>query len=202
VSKKVGLLAQIDMIQYDYESSLGLQRGFGSIAGGVGLHGEFSPNFKADVRAGLQTAEYEDPSLSSDNTPYGSLSFLALPIPATRIMGGVSYSFQSSAVYPFASQKSTSFTGGLDWDAIPSQLTLALIGTYQLGEYSSDALPSSSEGVYSTGNRDAFFGTAEAIFKIDSVTSVKLSQSYEDVSSEVSEGFTKNTTTLTFSRVF
>lgn len=203
VNKEVALLAEAQMTDYSYESSLGLERGFSSTAGGVGLEGRFSPNFGMGVRAGLQVVEYDDSSLESDTVPYGSVDAMVSPMPATRFTAGVSYMIRKSDVYPFASQKSTDVTAGLEWDAVPSRLMVALSGTYRQGEYTAESIPASSSAVgSSSGNRDAVLGTLQATFKVDNATSVRLAQSYEDVSSDVNDSFTKNTTTLAVSRVF
>jgi len=201
VSKQVALLAEARITDYSYESSLNLQRGVTTVSVGVGLDSYFSPNFQAGIHGGLQTAEYEDPTLDSASDPYGNLGFVITPVPTTRFKGNLSYALRNSDVYPFASQKITAFTGGLEWDAVPSTLTLSLAGTVQSGEYSADALPG-SEALYPTGNRDAVVVTGQAVFKIDTATSVALIQSYEDVSSDVSESFTKNSTSLALSRSF
>ena len=201
VSKQMELLAVAEVESYAYKNSLNLERGVSTASFGIGMDSTFSPNFKAAIRGGLQMSEYDDSALDSSITPYGSLSLVVMPMPATRFSAGVSHSTRNSDVYPFSSQKSTAVTGGLEWDAVPSQLTLILTGAFQTGEYSADSLPA-DEALYPTGKRDAVMATAQAVFAIDNATSLKFVQAYENISSEVSESFTKNSTSLAVSRTF
>ena len=208
VNNRFGVSLEGNAVKYGYNNSLGLDRGFTTVSGGLGVDGVFSPNFRAGLHGGVTEAQYEDSALASASSPYVNFSLQALPIPATRISASVSHSIQQSDIYPFASQKNTAFVGSLDWDAVPSRMTLTVSGTYQIGKYSEDSLPL-SVATTPAGDRDSFAALIAATFKLNKDTSVTLSERYEDVTSSVSSDandpfnpFTKNTVTVTVSRVF
>ena len=62
--------------------------------------------------------------------------------------------------------------------------------------------PTSAQQATPVGDRKAFTVLAAAVFKIGADTSITLGESHDDVNSDVSDRYTKNTTTLAVSRVF
>jgi len=203
VAKNVAMLAMADVGSQQYETSF--DRGFDSMSGGLGLESILSKNLRSGLRLGWKGVDYDDSALDSESAPYADLSVEVKTIPSTRITAGVGYALKGAGVYPYSSQKSTDVHGKLEWDAV-ANLTLAVSGTYRVGEYDSDSVSISApaDAYYDeqSGEEKAIIATTEAAYKIGANTSIKFVQMYEDVDSDVSSSFTRNTSNLVLSRQF
>lgn len=203
VAKSVAMLAMADVGSQGYET--GFDRGFDSVSGGLGLESILSKNLRGSLRLGWKGVEYDDSALDSESAPYADLSVEVKTIPSTRITAGVGYTLKGADVYPYSSQKNTDVRGRLEWDAV-ANLTFAASGTYRVGEYDFDSVsvfaPADAYYDEQSGEEQAIIATAEAAYKIGVNTSIKFVQMYEDVDSDVSTSFTRNSSNLVLSRQF
>lgn len=200
----------------DYGSDGNSDRGYTSINGGVGVNRVFSQFAKGSAGAGLTSLEYDDDNISSDSSPYFDASLEVSTAAKTKLVVSGRYSLRDSDVFPYSSQKSTELYSRLEWKSTES-LTLAAWGQYRLGEYDGANIPSqvlrdagvssasqymSLRGRDATGDDTTIVIGAEAAYSIDENTSIRLAQSYEDVTSDVDTSFTRNSTRLVLKRTF
>ena len=207
LTRTLSVLGLANVSSFEYGGSEGIERDFSSASGGFGIDSLFSTYLLASVQGGWTTLDYKDRSLGTDGDGSEEAPFVRLRIrgtasPSLRITGGVSYLLRDSDVYPYASQKYTSLFTGVQWEPVPN-LTLGLSGTYRVGDYDQDALPSNSDTDYTVstvgGEETIVIATAEAGYQITPDTSMKLVHRCEDVDSDVSTSFTRNSATLMFS---
>jgi len=190
----------------DYSSAKGVERGFTSakfVAGMDNVHA----NLRTRLRAGIQTVEYDDEALGSDELPSASASieYIQTPereMPGNRFALSASYGLRESDVYPFAAQKTTALSALWDMEVVPGSVMLTLSASCRLGEYEREALPAGgvtdpdTGAPRAVGDETTVVGSLEVVYKVNDNTSVRAAQVYEDVDSDVRPSFTKNTTRL------
>jgi len=192
--------------EQNYSSAKGLERGFTTAKFVAGLENAHA-NLRTSVRAGIQTVEYDDAALGSDELPSASASieYIQTPereMPGNRFALSASYGLRESDVYPFAAQKTTAVSALWDMEVVPSSVMLTLSASYRLGEYERDALPAGGSvdpntgSLRAVGDETTVVGSLEVVYKVNSNTSLRGAQVYEDVDSDVRPSFTKNTTRL------
>jgi len=115
-------------------------RDFTSAGGGVGLETAFGPQALGGVQVGWTELEYDDASMGTDSAPYIRLHLDGATIPTARISGAVLYALRDADVYPYSSQRYTSFFTSLEWDATPN-VTMGVSGEYRISDYQTDSVP-------------------------------------------------------------
>ena len=91
-----------------------------------------------------------------------------------------------------------------EWDAGP-RVTLEASGTFRHSEYNaarSSTVPSGTALPDGDGVEDRVIVEGSVAYHFSKMTSLTLTQRYEDLDSEVGESFVKNTTRLVFGREF
>jgi len=207
LTRTLSVLGLANVSSFEHGGSEVIERDFSSVSGGLGIDTLLSTYLMASVQGGWTTLDYKDSSLGPDGDGSEEAPFVRLRIrgstsPSLKITGIVSYSLRDSDVYPYASQKYTSLFTGVQWDPVPN-LTLGLSGTYRVGDYDQDALPPNSEPAYTVstvgGEETTVIATAEAGYQITPDSLIKLVHRSEDVDSDVSTSFTRNSATLMYS---
>jgi hypothetical protein len=213
-AKSFVLVGMATLSDYGYEKYGTLDRGFSTTVIGGGIEQVFSQNFRCGLRGGVQMSDYNDKSVGSESTPYGTFSLQMSTIPSTRITALLSRMIRNALVFPFYSQEATEFGLRLDWDSPVPELRFALHGGYSVGEYDVDKLPTNFGtdttlqdlaalyGFKSSGSEKILTLALEASYKVGFGTTIKLAQSFEDVNSEVRWSFTRNATSLSLTREF
>lgn len=217
-AKKFALVGMANYAQFDYEKYLDIDRGFDSTVFGLGIEQEISSYVKYGLRGGLQSLQYRDDSLESANSPYGTVSLQVNTLKTTRILLSVSQMVRDSAIFPFASQDSTDYGVSVNWESPSSAFQFVFAVSYRVSDYSKDTVSSkfssaaasdatysdylSSAGIKSSGKEETLGASVEVGYKLGDQTTIKLVQSYEDVSSGVRWSYDRNATTLAITRDF
>ncbi|MDA0990743.1 MAG: outer membrane beta-barrel protein [Verrucomicrobia bacterium] len=180
---------------YGFESATGLQRDFDVLAGIVGLEKSFSPELRGGIGAGVQAAEYDDPTIDSSTSPFFSANVRVAPNPDSRLETFLTHGIRDADVAPFASQEYTQVDAKWEVDASPS-VTVGVSGMYRMSTYDGDVRPAGTPLPLLTGDENtivfALFGT----WYISTSTSLKVFHRYEDIDSDVDVSYSKNTTSL------
>ena len=92
---------------YEQDSASGLMRDFDVIRGAVGARKMFSPEFIALADVGVDSVEYDDPTLNSQTFPYVGINGRYAPQPDFRFLGSITHGVRDSDVFPFTSQEYT-----------------------------------------------------------------------------------------------
>ena len=114
----------------------GPDRGSKSMYAGGGLEQIFSPSLIGNVVGGYQKKDFNDSTISSENSPYVDATATFLPSPATRISAGAGYSMFETEVYPFVNQDRMQVFASIAHD-FTARLSLYLSGSYIVGSYDS-----------------------------------------------------------------
>lgn len=194
-----------------------LDRGFTSLAAGVGVDSEFRNNCRASARVGYIQLEYEDDGIDSEGAPYVSGQLRVASVPSTRFTAAVTHTLRDADVFPFASQSYTDLHAGVEVDTT-EKVTVGLSATYRMGDYSADQLPSGiREQATINAVLEPFGGAAiedldgdetvitvkgSVALELSEDTVLKVSQQYEDEDSDVSTSFTRNETSIFLVRSF
>lgn len=200
VAERLFVFAGAESTAFDYETSYDLERGFDVVSYFAGVDRQFSKFWSAAIRAGSTTLEYDDEELGSRDAPYGNLSAVLMPEKTTRISLGAAYALRESDVYPFASQQRTQFSTKLSHEIGRSGLSVGLGAVYGRGVYEADMVSSSAPDESFVDKREGveimMRVGGEIKYSVGDKYSVKLGQSYEDVSSDVDVDFDRNVTFL------
>jgi hypothetical protein len=188
---------------FGYEQPNGVKRDFDLLTAVAGVENVFNQNLRGTLAFGWQWQDFDDPGLDEQDEPFVQVSLQGTMTPATRLTAQVTHAIRDADAFPYASQQYTEYYGRLEWDA-SALLTLAAYGKVRAGDYD-DAAPITAagvEGVLAGGDEDAVVAAVEAGYKLDDRTAVRLIQHYEDVESDVTADFTRNTTSLILTRHF
>lgn len=207
VAERMGVYARGSMSAYGYENAFDIDRDFDMITAVVGVEQQFAPHLKGGIEGGLQDVEYSDDSLGSDDSPYGR-AWIRRRTDDVVLEASASHGFRDSDVFPFASQEYTEVYGRGQWE-VDAQMTFGLSAAYRTSTYDVDSMPEAAknfvvpgwaEGLVTAnrteGDEDRLLVKADVAYRLGDNTSIKLVQSYEDVDSDVTSSFTKNTTSL------
>jgi len=193
-----------------------LDRGFTSLAAGVGVDSEFRNNCRASGRVGYIQLEYENDGIDSEGAPYVSGRLEVASVPSTRFTAAVTHTLRDADVFPFASQSYTDLHAGVEVDTT-ARVTVGLSATYRMGDYSADQLPSGRRQITAVNAVLEPFGGAiedpdgdettitvkgSVVLELSEDTVLKGSQQYEDEDSDVSTSFTRNATSIFLVRSF
>jgi hypothetical protein len=205
LSRTIGMLGMLENGTFDYESSIGLDRGFSYFYGLVGLEKMMGKQLKGGARLGLENVSYDDDQMSSETSPFLYVMVEVTTIPSTCITAELAHKIKDSDVYPFSSQKYTDVHAKLSWDP-PGELLFRVGSGYRVGEYSADGAPPSAPATAfvkeDSGYENSFYVSGQVVYSIDDDMSLTLLQSIENVDSDVSTSFTRNATRLVLSRDF
>jgi hypothetical protein len=191
---------------YDLASAgLPQKRDFDSFLAAVGLYNNFTPQFIAGVKAGLQYQNYTDNDIDSNTAPYASIWAKGYTIPTVGLNGDITHGVTDASDYPFTSVEYSRASLTVDWE-ITKKLTIEGSGSFEYQDYdssSSEILP-----IYffpkerRTGSKEIGAAQLGLIYNIKEACDISISQRYEGVNSEVTETFTKNDTLLVLSYEF
>ena len=202
----VSILGTVGYSGTDYKEVAGAKRGFSSVVGGIGMEMQKSMNVRLSARLGFQSVDYADSSIGSENTPMANISIFGQTVPTFRFVLSVDHRIRETDAYPFSSQKATDFKGDIEWDAVPLKWTWRIGGLYHTGDYDSETVASgipSSEFIEQTGGSEQIIAMSGGFtYTINEFTTLTASQRYENKDSDVNLDFTRNTTSLSFSRKF
>jgi len=218
LARTTSLSAVLDAQRIDYPSSAAVERDFDATRALLGLTQAFGPELNGKVSAGWKTLDFKDPEQSTKAAPYFSLSLNGATVPSFRMSTSVGYSLRDSDVYPYSAQTFMGYHAGVQWDVIP-ELTFSVGGTYRVGTYDQDSLPAVflealAEGAQVPGIEDpmeaqkVLAGGRERILLLEGGfalavgerNTIRLVQRRERMNSDLSDTFTRNATSLAFSR--
>ena len=191
---------------YDLASGgLPQKRDFDSFLAAVGLYNNFTAQFTAGIKAGLQYQNYKDSDIDSNTSPYASLWAKGSTIPTFRLNGDITHGVTDAADYPFTSIEYSRASLTINWE-LTKKLILRGLGSYQYGDY--DSSSSQDIPIYffpegrSEGSKEIAVAQLALVYKIREDFDITISQRYEDVDSQVTETYTKNDTLLSLSYLF
>ncbi|MDI6774147.1 MAG: outer membrane beta-barrel protein [Verrucomicrobiota bacterium] len=208
ILRDFGVLLDVTVEKWDYDSARGLDRDFTAWAGGIGLEKLIGAALKGSLQTGWKTLEYGDSELGGASAPYlqGRLRFSA---PSEQIVFTVdgSYMLRDSDIYPYASQEYTGLGLNVEWRPV-SRWEFGVGYAYRRGEYDVDMAPvEHTDPAYvrpGNGSEDVYSGNGSVAFNFDEQTSIRLVQSYEDRDTDLVAAwpYTRNATRMTFSKQF
>jgi len=227
LSRTLIAVAEVKYDMYEYESdtlgegiladTLSFDRGSAVTAAGVGFDSEFAENCQASVRVGATTVEFEDDAIDSESAPYGLARIRLASTPATRFNGSILHTQRDSDVFPFAAQKYTDLTAGVEIDTT-ERVTFEVSGTYRLSEYDVDQLPSAARAIFEeealrqsliseiaterTGDEEVVILRTGVAIRIQENTLLRLRYQMEDEDSDVSTSYTRNSGRITLVQSF
>jgi hypothetical protein len=203
VSRTLGILGVVRAVDYGYEEAATLERGFLSMFFGLGMEKQLSKDLRAGVRVGYQANDYDDASLDNQDAPYVIVHIKGAASPRVRLDGQIRYLTRDADVYPFSSQEYTGLAVGAEWDTSPRVTLLARLA-YGLGEYTPEGTPSTATDFYdqASGDETTIVGALGVVYKISDTASLRLGYLYEDVDTDVSLPFTRNSGRLSYMKSF
>ncbi len=200
------ILGTVSYANTGYKEIEGAQRGYASILGGLGLEVQKGKDFRLSARLGLQSIAYADSSVGSESAPAANVAVFGQTVPSFRYVLSVDHRIRETDAYPFSSQKATDFKGEIEWDAVPQKWTWRVGALYHTGKYDADTVAS---GIPSSSFIEQTSGTEEVIaldggftYTVDEFSAVTAAQRCENRDSEVNQDFTRNTTSVSYSRKF
>lgn len=199
MSRTLGIMGVVRAVDYGYEDTETLERGFLSMFLGAGVEKQLGKDLRVGVRIGFQTSDYDNSSLDSADSPYIIVQINGSTVPSLRFNGQLRYVTRDADVYPYSSQEYTGVSGGVEWDASPRVMMIGALA-FGIGEYTAEGTPSAAGAAF--GDETTMVGSLGAVYKISETTSVRLTQSYEDVDTDISLPFTRNATRLAYMKRF
>jgi len=191
---------------YDLASDgLPQKRDFDSFLAAVGLYNNFTTQFTAGIKAGIQYQNYSASELDSNTAPYASLWGKGYTIPTFKLNGDITHGVTDAADYPFTSVEYSRASLNVNWE-LTKKFTLKGLGSYEYQDYES----SSSEKLpiiffpkgRRTGSKKIGVAQLSLAYTITEGCDITIAQRFEDVDSQVTETYTKNDTLLTLSYLF
>ena len=192
---------------YGYENSAVYDRDFQSVTVGAAANRALSSALRCGLRVGWTSVNYDDGMMGSDSAPYINGDVEVSLSELTRVIIGVSQSLKNSDVYPFASQVSSDVGMKMEWDP-RHNVTAYGSANWRLGDYDSDTLAASGDtylvenGYATSGDETTLICAVGVQCTLESGVMVSLAQRLEDVDSDVSVSYTRNSTTIGLSRRF
>lgn len=183
----------------DYEEINGVKRGYDSVLAGVGVEKMLSEMVSVHALGGVQYAEYDDPTISSETAPLVRLGAMAKVSDTVRFTARATHKLDNAYSYPYTSQRHTSVYGTVLWNAT-ARLDLSAFAEYRYEKYEADTVNPAL--AVNSGDETTVLGVASATYKLLSKTKVSLSYVIEDVDSDVSTTFTRNAGTLSVTQDF
>jgi hypothetical protein len=203
ISRTVGVLAEAKATTYDYEDISDFERGFNVIVGSLGIQKVLHTQLRAGVNVGYGQADFEEDALGEKNFPYANINVLGKYPPFSEIRGWASHRMMESDVYPFASQQNTDIGVRAKFD-VPKSLILSFSSRYALGHYDRDFLPDDAVATArdTEGDEEVVVLSGTVGYRITRDMSLKLTQTYEDVDSDVDISYDRNSSKLVFTKNF
>lgn len=197
-------LGGLDYSQTGYKKVSGYNRDFQSFIVQAGFEEMVQKDLRASIRVGYQNVQYDDASIASESQPAAIVTVTKIVSKVIRLSGGMDYRIRTSDIFPYSSQSATDFNMSGEWD-INKQFRVLVLGIYHMGEYK--AKDATGVSAATDGNEKLY--TIEASlgysFDEDGKSSLKLSQRYEQRTSDIDSGnrdFDRNTTSLSYSQKF
>jgi hypothetical protein len=171
-----------------------VSRDFTVLVGALGTEIGITPTLRGGATVGFNAANYSDPDVSSMNGPYAELTLLGKITPVLSLQGAVTHAIREADSQNYISQEYTEANVKAEWLA-SSEVALGFGGAVRYGEYERQIAAKS-------GDETAVTVLGDVAFKVMPKGTIKLSQKYEDVSSDVTSPYTKNTSAISFVATF
>jgi hypothetical protein len=188
-----------------------------SLYGAVGADKAFSKNLKGSFNAGYKQVDYKDSALETDADPFVRMALEGSATPSTRLTLGLAYELKDSDEYPFASEVFSGVDGRLEWDVTASFTVAATVG-YWMARYDQGSVPANyvnqlatdvawqdyvaENGILIEGDKRTVIAGLEATLRFPGQMALRIAQRLEDVDSDVSQDFTRNSTSLGLTKTF
>ena len=189
---------------FGYESPGMIMRDFDSLLLAAGGEKVLSNNLTVGGQVGAQMQSYDDDGIDDSTNPFAKLFVRGNTSPSLRLSGTLTHAVRDADAYPFASQEYSELRGVVDWDTTP-QVTLTLSGIYRLSDYE-DVVPSAAALAdflgLTEGDETTIDVYGQAAYKVTDSCTLLLRQRFEDVDSDISTSYNKNTTTLELTKFF
>jgi len=192
-------VAMLGAEMVSYEKFNGIERGYDSYFGGLGLEHKLTPTVTLNGLGGIQAAEYDDDTIDSEVSPLVRLGLKANLAESVALLVNGTYKLDNAYSYPYTSQRHTSVFANLMWAATEA-LGLSAFAEYRLEEYEADTVNPGLNAA--SGDETTVLAVLSASYKILSQTTVTASYLFEDVDSDVSMTFTRNAGTLALKQEF
>jgi len=161
------------------------ERGAQTMTYSLGFKKVFTPSTYGLVEGGIQSAEYDNALLTTDDSLYANLQFV-IREQEYRFTGFAGYGIFQPYVRPYSSQKRT-FVG------INGERTIAEVLTFNVGiQYSNGRYDEVSAG-NPAGDDNLFLISARSSYKINRHLAVEVGYQFENWESDLREPFDRNT---------
>jgi hypothetical protein len=216
--RSLGLQLIADGTAHSYEKGVyDVDRDSTSVYGAVGVDKAFTKNLRGSCRAGYKQIDYSDDSIKSQGEPFVRVAIEGWTVPSARVKLGVTYELKDADEYPFATELFTGVDGRFELD-LNQTISLAAAVYYWMADYESDSIPAgyalqlatdlawqnyvAENGIQVGGDKVTAVAALEATVRLPGQTAIKITQRLEDVSSDVSQDFTRNATSLAITKQF
>lgn len=201
MAKTWGLLGSGTVQSFGYGSTNRVDRDFTAVGLGIGGELVISKRLRGSIRHGWKLLNYSDSSFSSSVSPYVDVSVKATVAKRLTVSGGVAYEMRESDVYPYASQKFSDIYANAAVD-VGRMWRVGIHSRYRQGNYDADQASAAASVAAPGGTERGVTMGVEGTLKISKQASLKITQNYENVNSDVRNSFVKNSVDLSFSLQF
>lgn len=202
VQRTLAVYGWAEYSSFGYGANPVIDRDFDAHIGAVGIQKNLAGDMRLGARIGWQGVSYSDDRLGSDTSPFLLANVKGRTGGDARYELSVTHKIRNADVYPFASQEHTDFTASVSKQTTPT-VTVGITGSYQVGRYEAGTLPGDVQELLEgrtlsrlDGNETRIVVEAEMAYAVSDRTTVKFVQRYEDLDSDVSVSFTKNTSAV------
>jgi len=200
VAATVGVKALGRYNTYALEEVNGVSRDFDTWLGALGAEKKLTPTFRGSASVGWMSAQYKDDRLGSDSGPFADLTLLGSLSPVLRISSALTHSIREADAHPYASQEFTEFSARAEWDS-SAMVTLGLTGAIRQGSYDAENVGMTTAQL-AGGDETSIVVVGDVAIKVTPKSTIRFSQKYEDLDSDVAESYTKNTSSLSYTAMF
>jgi len=192
---------------YAYDS-LVLDRDYqtGAVIGG--LENSFTESLLGGATFGAMVRSYSDSSITGDGDilPYGKLLLHGNTIPTTDLDFTLEAGMREADVVPYASQEFVEVAGKAFWRAFNDKTRLGVVFIYRVSMYDEDQLPGDPAD-YSflkatEGDERTFVGLFDIAYSALENTTLRFSQRYENIDSDLIRSYSKNTSRVSIDYSF
>ena len=201
INRRQYLLADVTFQDVDFDTTFDLDRGYGSIAYGVGYEHTLSDRLSATLRAGIRDVDYNDEGTPDNDDPYLTLVGSYNVAEDLRLTGSLYVETREADVFPFSSQDFTGVTLRAD-KVFNSKFRGYLLGQFRNGEYGEESVPADTPDeaflMEREGDETTVVFRGNGTWMINPGQELGIYYQYEDTESDVDESYERNEAGLTW----
>ena len=179
--------------------SIELDRDYQTTAIIGGVEKSFSESLLGGATFGALVRNYSDATITGDGDilPYAKFLLHGNTIPTTDLDFVLEAGMREADVVPYASQEFVEVSGKAFWRAFNDKTRLGIVFLYRVSMYDDDQLPGdpADYGFLKTteGDERTFVGVFDIAYSALENTTLRFSQRYENIDSDLIRSYTKNT---------